>query len=91
MPKANQLLKYIPEAVPTLNSNDNICIHDAKNTISCRHTIITNKDDLANSTFKYETQYRGNIRDIHNGVGDRYAQLADMRALPFAIFSPFFL
>ena len=30
-----------------------------------------NKDDLANTTYKYETQYRGNISDIHNGVGDQ--------------------
>ena len=30
LPEANQLLKYIPEAEPTLNSYDNMCAHDAQ-------------------------------------------------------------
>ena len=28
--EANQLLKYIPEAVPTINSYDNMCTHDVQ-------------------------------------------------------------
>ena len=28
--EANQLLKYIPEAVPTINSYDNMCAKDAQ-------------------------------------------------------------
>ena len=62
LPEANLLLKYIPEAVPTINSYDNMC----KNTISCLRTIRKNKDDLANTTYKYETQDRVNSSDIHN-------------------------
>ena len=47
LPETNQLLKFIPEAVPTLNS----CVHMMrKYTISCLHTIRKNKDDLANTT-----------------------------------------
>ena len=30
LPEANQLLKYIPEAEPTLNSYDNMCTHNAQ-------------------------------------------------------------
>ena len=30
LPEANQLLKYKPEAVPTLNSYDNMCTKDAQ-------------------------------------------------------------
>ena len=45
LPEANKLLKYIPEVVPTLNSYDNMCAHERKNTISCLHTIRKNKDD----------------------------------------------
>ena len=61
LPEAYQLLKFTLEAVTTLNS----CVHMMhKNTISCLHTIRKNKDDLANTTYKYETQYRG--------VGDQY-------------------
>ena len=45
LPEANQLLKFIPEVVPTLNS----CAHMLrKNTISCLQTIRKNKHDLAN-------------------------------------------
>ena len=48
------------------------CAHKMrKNTISCLRTIRENKDDLANTTYKYESQYRGNSSDIHNGVGDQ--------------------
>ena len=43
-----------------------------KNTISCLCTIRKTKDDLANTTYKYDTQYRGNSSDIHTGVGDQY-------------------
>ena len=43
-----------------------------KNTSSCLRTIRKNKDDLAKTTYKYKTQYRGNSRDIHYGVGDQY-------------------
>ena len=43
-----------------------------KNTISCLRTIIKNKYDLANTTYKYETQYKGNSSDIYNGVDDQY-------------------
>ena len=43
--EANKL-KYTPEVVPTLNSYDNMCAHERKNTISCLHTIRKNKDDL---------------------------------------------
>ena len=50
LPEANKLLKYIPEVVPTLNSYDNMCAHERKNTISCLRTIRKNKDDLANTT-----------------------------------------
>ena len=49
------------------------CVHTVrKNTISCLHTFRKSKDDLENTTYKYETQYRGNSSDIHNGVGDQY-------------------
>ena len=45
--EANQLLKFILEAVPTLNK----CAHMMhNNTISCLRTIRKNKDDLANTT-----------------------------------------
>ena len=30
LPEANQLLKYKPEAVPTLNSRDNMCTKDVQ-------------------------------------------------------------
>ena len=40
-----------------------------KNTISCVPTISKNKDDLGNTTYKYEIQYRGNSSDIHIGAG----------------------
>ena len=30
LPEANQLLKYKPEAVPTLNSCDNMCTNDVQ-------------------------------------------------------------
>ena len=30
LPEANLLLKYIPEAVPTINSFDNMCAKDAQ-------------------------------------------------------------
>ena len=30
LPEANLLLKYIPEAVPTINSYDNMCAKDAQ-------------------------------------------------------------
>ena len=72
MPEANQLLKYEPEAIPTLNSYDTMCTYDAQKYYFLLHTIIKNKDDLANTTYKYETQYRGNISDINNGVGGQY-------------------
>ena len=49
------------------------CAHTVrKNTISCLRTFRKSKDDLANKTYKYETQYRVNSSDIHNGVGDQY-------------------
>ena len=35
LPKANQLLKYKPEAVATLNSYANMCKQVCRNTISC--------------------------------------------------------
>ena len=41
-----------------------------KNTISCLRP--PKKDDLANTTYKYETKYSGNNSDIHNAVGDQY-------------------
>ena len=67
--RSSGLLKYKPEAVPTLNS----CMHMMrKNAISCLRTIRKNKDDLTNTTYKYKTQYRVNSSDIHNGVGDQY-------------------
>ena len=43
-----------------------------KNTSSCLGTIRKNKDNLAKTTHKYETQYKGNSSDIHYGVGDQY-------------------
>ena len=43
-----------------------------KNTISYFCTIRKNKKDLENTNYKYNTQYRGNISDIHTGVGDQY-------------------
>ena len=43
------------------------CAHTMrKNTISCLRKIRKNKDDLANTAYKYETQSRGNSSDIHN-------------------------
>ena len=30
LPDVYQLMKYIPEAVPTLNSYDNMCTYDAQ-------------------------------------------------------------
>ena len=49
------------------------CAHTMrKNTISCLRTIRKNNDDLANTTYNYETLYRGNMSDIHNGMGDQY-------------------
>ena len=59
LPEANQLLKIIPEAVPTLNPCANMCQYDVcKNTISCWRIIRKNKDDLAKTINKYET-HRG--------------------------------
>ena len=34
-------------------------------------TVCTQSDDLADTTYKYETQYGGNSSDIYNGVGDK--------------------
>ena len=51
-----------------LKCADKMC----KNTISWLRTIRKNKDYLAKKTYKYETQYSGNISDILNGVGDQY-------------------
>ena len=48
--EAYQLLKYIPEAVPTLNSYTNIYKHDAPEHYFLLRTIRKNKDD-----YKYET------------------------------------
>ena len=49
------------------------CAHKmSKNIVSCFRTIRKNKDDLAKTTYKYETQYRGNSSDILNKVGDQY-------------------
>ena len=58
LPEANQLLKYKPEAVPTLNSYDNMCGQDAQEYYFL----------FANTTYNYETQYRDNSSDIHNLV-----------------------
>ena len=46
-----------------------------KNTISCLHTIRKNKDDLANKTYKYETQGWGWPIPYSS---DRYCTLAGM-------------
>ena len=73
MPEANQLLKFIPEAVPNLNSNDNVQTM-RKNTIFCLCSIRKNKDNLGNTNYSYKTQYRGNY-----SVGEQYhIALTDM-------------
>ena len=46
LPEATQLLKYLPEAVPTLNPCANTCKHDAQEYYFLLRTIIKNKDDL---------------------------------------------
>ena len=43
LPEANQLLKYIPEAVPTLNSYANMCKHNAQECYFLLRTIRKNK------------------------------------------------
>ena len=52
--KANQLLKYLPEAVPTLNSMLTCANKMRKKTISCCTQLEKTK-----TTDKYETHYRG--------------------------------
>ena len=53
LPAANQLLKYITEAVPTLNSYANMCKHDTQEYYFLLRTIRQKK-----TTYKYETHYR---------------------------------
>ena len=78
MLEANQILKY-KKTLPTLNSYDNMCEQERKNNFSCLHTIRKTKDDLANTTYKYQTQYRGNCSYIHNDMGDQcHIALKDM-------------
>ena len=49
------------------------CAHTVcKNTFFGLRTFRKSKDDLANTTYKYDTQYSGNCSNIHNGVGDQY-------------------
>ena len=72
MPEANQLLKYKPEAIPTLNSYDTMCTKDAQEYYFLFAHNQKNNDDLANTTYNYETQYSGNGSHIHNVVGDQY-------------------
>ena len=54
LPKANQLLKYKPEAVSTLNSYANMCKQVRRNTISCCAQLEKTK-----TTNKYKTHNRG--------------------------------
>ena len=49
MPDANQLLKYKPEAVPNLNSYDNMC---ARILFPVCAKFRKNEDDLAHTTYK---------------------------------------
>ena len=53
--EANQLLKYIPEAEPTLNLYDNMCTDDAQEYYFLFAHNYKNKDDLGNTTHKYDT------------------------------------
>ena len=46
LPEANQLLKYRPEAGPTLNSYANLCNQDALEYYFLLRTYRKNKDDL---------------------------------------------
>ena len=52
--EANQLLKYIPEAVPTLNSYANMCRQDAQEYYFLLRTIRKTK-----TTYNYETDSLG--------------------------------
>ena len=90
LPEANQLLEYKPEAVPTINSYDNMCAQDEQeNTISCLRTI--KKQKTTQQTQLVSTRHNTRaILVIYIMVWDRH-DVADMRALPFATFSPFFL
>ena len=53
--EADQLLKYIPESVPTLNSYANMCKHDAQEYYFPLCTIRRRKK----TNYKFETHYRG--------------------------------
>ena len=52
LPKADLLLKYIPEAVPTINSYDKMCLKDAQEYCF----LFAHKDDLVNTNYKYTIQ-----------------------------------
>ena len=54
LPEENQLLKYIPEAVHTLNSYANMCKYDAQEYYFLLHTIRKSK-----TTYKHKTHYKG--------------------------------
>ena len=64
--EANQLLKYIPEAVLTLNSCANMYKQVRRRTISCCAQLEKTK-----TTHKYKTHNRGKDAIYNqNGVGD---------------------
>ena len=54
LPETDPLLKNIPEAVPTLNSNAVMCKQVRRNTISCYEQVEKTK-----TTNKYKTHNRG--------------------------------
>ena len=60
MPEANQLLKYIPEAVPTLNSYANMCRNDVQ-----EYCFLLFRFKKTKTTYKYETHYRAKKRYIY--------------------------
>ena len=67
LPESNQLLNYIQEAVPTLNSCAIMCKHDEQEYYFLLHTIRKNKDN-----YKYKTHYRSKEAYLYNVVGIEY-------------------
>ena len=67
--EASQLLKYIPEAVPTLNSYANMCRHDAQEYCFLLCTIRKKQRLLINT--KLTTGAKKQYIYIYNGVGDK--------------------
>ena len=68
MLEANQLLKYLPEAFPTLKAYLNVCKQDVQ---ECYILLCKIKREKK-TTYKYETNYRGKEAIyIYNSVGDQ--------------------